>query len=139
MRIAIIGFGEMGKLVYEAALHRGHLVEIIVDKHNRKASFTKLTVAALSRIDIAIDFSSGGSALEHLDICAGAGVDLVMGTTGWDGQLSEAKRIVKENDIGFLWSDDFSRAGSSAEEGAVKVAEWLNQKKGFFEMSDFLK
>jgi 4-hydroxy-tetrahydrodipicolinate reductase len=123
MKIALLGFGGMGKVVRTIALERGHEVPVIVDpsavevddshRHDALASATavKLDVAALKGIDVVIDFSSGDAVMENLKTCKEAGVNMVEGATGWYGKLDEVKKLVGGNDdskIGFLWSSNFS-------------------------------
>lgn len=106
MKIALIGFGGMGKVVARIALERGHEVPIIVDPHDEAATSKDLNVAALRGVDLAIDFSNAEAVLENAKACAEAGVNLIVGTTGWYGKLDEVRKIVEG--IGFLYSSNFS-------------------------------
>lgn len=112
MKIALLGFGGMGKVVRTIALERGHEVPVIVDPSAKEATSGKLDTAALKGMDVVIDFSNGDSVLENAKICAEAGVNLVEGATGWYGKLDEIKKVVGSKDaggkIGFMWSSNFS-------------------------------
>jgi 4-hydroxy-tetrahydrodipicolinate reductase len=74
MKIALLGYGKMGKTIESIATDRGHE---IVARVNSPESFT------LADADVAIDFSIPDSAVDHLTKCFEAGVPVVSGTTGW--------------------------------------------------------
>lgn len=98
----------MGKVVACIAKERGHEVCAIVDPHDEAATSKTLDVSALAGMDCAIDFSNAEAVLENVGACREAGVNLVVGTTGWYGKLSEVRKIVEGGDVGFLYSSNFS-------------------------------
>lgn len=107
MKIALIGYGNMGRSVERAARERGHSIVGIFDI---KGDHT-LTPAALVEAEVAIDFSSAAAVLDTTHICVVAGVPIVVGTTGWSDSIDDVRRIVEKdgrNDVGFLWSPNFS-------------------------------
>lgn len=106
MKIALIGFGGMGKAVQRIALERGHEVSVIIDSNNEAGTTPALTKDVLRGVAVAIDFSLGDAVMEHVKTCAEAGVNLVVGTTGWYDKLDEVKAAA--DGIGFLWSSNFS-------------------------------
>lgn len=112
MKLALLGFGGMGKAVRTIALERGHDVPVIVDPGAEEVVlqaggfFKKLSKGVLSGVDVVIDFSQGDAIMENLRICQEAGINLVEGATGWYGKLEEVKKMVSK--IGFLWSSNFS-------------------------------
>ncbi|MFA5948556.1 MAG: 4-hydroxy-tetrahydrodipicolinate reductase [Candidatus Gracilibacteria bacterium] len=108
MNIALIGFGGMGKTVSAIAKERGHQIKTIFDPADPMANYKNLTDENLKEIDVAIDFSSPLAAMEDIDICSKAGVNLIMGTTGWYENMDKVKEIILSSDIGFLWSSNFS-------------------------------
>ncbi len=115
MKIALIGYGAMGKVVRRVAEERGHEVVVIVDpgasKNSDKigaATYQELSAEALNGVEVAIDFSQAEGLLNDVQICRDAGVNLVMGTTGWYEQMDEVKKVVGDGNIGFLWSSNFS-------------------------------
>jgi 4-hydroxy-tetrahydrodipicolinate reductase len=108
MNILLIGFGGMGRQVHSVALEHGHLVTV-VDPRSEEANFKNLgDVTNLSEFDIAIDFSLGDFALENVEICAEAGLNIVLGSTGWYSQMDKIKKLVENSNIGLLWSSNFS-------------------------------
>ena len=105
----------MGKVIHRIALERGHEVPVIVDPSDEKATTTALNVELLNGIDVVIDFSSMEAVLENVAICKNAGVNLVMGTTGWYEKMEEVKKLIcgegsnnTNASIGVIWSSNFS-------------------------------
>lgn len=108
MKIALLGFGGMGKVVRTIALERGHEVPVIVDPSAAEATAKRLDLDALKGVDVVIDFSSGSAVFENAKICAEAGVNLVIGSTGWYEKLEELKKKLSATKIGWMWSSNFS-------------------------------
>lgn len=100
MKIGLIGYGKMGKMVEQHALSKGHT---IIAKVDSKTPFDCLTQA-----DICIDFTTPEVALDNIRKVAALGVNLVMGTTGWYEHIETVKAIVNESNIGFLYAANFS-------------------------------
>jgi 4-hydroxy-tetrahydrodipicolinate reductase len=90
MKLALLGYGKMGKLIENLALEKGH------------------TIVPLQHADVALDFSHPDAVIKHIKEAAKLQKPLVMGTTGWYDHLDEAKSIVKKNNIGFIYSPNFS-------------------------------
>lgn len=108
MKIALIGFGGMGKAVHRIALERGHEVPVIIDHSETGATHQHCDESVLKDVDVVIDFSLADSVVKHLEICKKAGKNLVVGTTGWYEKLNEVRELLKDESIGFLWSSNFS-------------------------------
>lgn len=117
MKIALIGYGGMGKTVRRIAEERGHEVAAIIDPHASEATAHEVTADALARIDVAIDFSLADAVLTNVRTCMEAGVNVVMGTTGWYDKIEEVRRMIEDPKkegreilpaVGFLWSSNFS-------------------------------
>lgn len=100
MRIAIYGYGKMGKAIEAAAQARGHEVILRVGSHN---AGTPPTGA-----DVAIEFSKPDQALTNMQLCLANGVPVVLGTTGWYDRLNEVKRAVEDHQGSLLWASNFS-------------------------------
>ena len=103
MKIALIGYGKMGKLCQEIALKRNHQV-ITIDPLN--ADHSEINAQSLAEVDVCIDFSSPKVVLENIRKVAELNKNLVVGTTGWYDHLEEVKEITKN--IGFLYASNFS-------------------------------
>jgi 4-hydroxy-tetrahydrodipicolinate reductase len=107
MKIALVGYGGMGHAVGRIASERGHEV-VVVDPHAEEAVCASLAEADLDEVDVVVDFSLGEFALDHLELCAERGVNLVIGSTGWYDSLPEVREKVESRDIGMMWSSNFS-------------------------------
>lgn len=99
MKIALLGYGRMGKEIEKIAISRGH--EIVI----RKAADTEID---LTQADVAIDFSIPTSAFENITNCFKNGVPVVSGTTGWLDNYSKALDICEENKGAFIYASNFS-------------------------------
>lgn len=104
MKIALIGYGKMGKTIEEIALKRGHTVDLKIDI-DTIGSFTKEN---LSTCDVAIEFTGPHSAKDNLLKCMNAGIPTVSGSTGWLGQRAEVDALCKEKNGSFLYASNFS-------------------------------
>lgn len=104
MRLALIGYGKMGKAIEEVALHRGHEVIIKIDQPNLH-EFTKENLATA---DVAIEFTGPHSALNNVRKCLEFGVPVVCGSTGWTEHLGEMKKLCADKLGGFIYSSNYS-------------------------------
>jgi 4-hydroxy-tetrahydrodipicolinate reductase len=104
MKIALIGYGKMGKAIEEIALQRGHEIVLKIDVDN-VSDFNK---ANLDRADVAIEFTSPHSAFDNVKRCLEAGVHLVCGSTGWLGNWNEVKSICEKTNGSFVYSSNYS-------------------------------
>ncbi|MBP8824751.1 MAG: 4-hydroxy-tetrahydrodipicolinate reductase [Flavobacteriales bacterium] len=100
MKIALYGYGKMGKAVEQAALARDHQVVLRVDQHNAGTP--------PSGADVAIEFSRPEQALANMRLCMDHQVPVVVGTTGWYDRLEEVKGMVKDRQGSLLWASNFS-------------------------------
>ena len=103
MKIALFGYGKMGQLVEQVARAQGHQFAAIFSRSSCLPCEKKLSEA-----DVAIDFSVGACVLEHLSLCLSRGKPLVIGTTGWEDQIAEARHLVLKNDGSCLHAPNFS-------------------------------
>ncbi len=107
MRIAILGYGKMGKLVETIAAREGWEVGPKLDIQENPDG-RGITPASMHGVDVAIEFSTPEAVLPNIQAAARAGVQLVIGTTGWSHQRSEVQRIVDESGIGLIYGANFS-------------------------------
>ncbi|MDQ6653836.1 MAG: hypothetical protein M3Y84_13975, partial [Acidobacteriota bacterium] len=111
MRLALIGYGAMGRLVSNLVTSQGRADndEIGVTLTSRDASQSVRDLASSLRgHDVAIDFSVGTAVIKHVRACALAAVPLVEGTTGWKEQEAEARQIVNEHNAALVYGANFS-------------------------------
>ena len=107
MKLAIIGYGKMGHLVEHLAPEYGFDVSLRLDiAENEKGQ--GITQERFRGIDVAVDFSVPEAVLTDIERLCSAGVNAVIGTTGWTDQMSRAKAAVETGRIGLVWSPNFS-------------------------------
>ncbi|MCX6275498.1 MAG: 4-hydroxy-tetrahydrodipicolinate reductase [Bacteroidetes bacterium] len=104
MKIALIGYGKMGKAIEQIALKKGHEIVLKISEEN----LSDLTSANLSIADVAIEFTQPHAAYDNVLKCFAANVPVVCGTTGWYQQLEEAKKICLEKNHSFFHATNFS-------------------------------
>lgn len=104
IKIALIGYGKMGKAIEEIALQRGHEIVLKIDVDNA----ADLTAANLQKADAAIEFTGPHSAFNNVMKCLEYGVPLVCGSTGWLEKMEEAKAYCKQQNGCFLYASNFS-------------------------------
>lgn len=104
MKIALLGYGKMGQIIERFALERGHEVVLKISIDNRE----DLTVSNLRKADVAIDFSVPDAAISNIYTCFEANVPVVVGTTGWYGQLQEVKNECLSRNNSLLYGSNFS-------------------------------
>ncbi len=98
MKLAIVGYGKMGRMVDSLAGEYGFDVAARVDE----------TPESLPAVDVAIEFSTPASALENIERLARLGVHTVVGTTGWFAQLTQAQAAVERAGTGLVYGSNFS-------------------------------
>ena len=104
MKIALIGYGKMGKAIEEIALQRGHEISLKISSAN-KADLTKEN---LQRCDIAIEFTNPENAINNLHTCIDAQVPVICGSTGWVANEEEIKNYCTEKKGALLFASNFS-------------------------------
>ena len=104
MKIAIIGYGKMGKAIEEIAINKGHEIILKMNSQNL-ADFTKVN---LQKADVCIEFTTPHTAFENVKRCLEAGVPTVCGSTAWLEKLEEAKQIAIDQHTAFLYASNFS-------------------------------
>lgn len=104
MKIALIGYGKMGKTIERIAKERGHEIVSVIDVDNTD----DFESAAFKSADVAIEFTMPTVAQENVRRAFAAGVPLVCGTTGWIENLQQLKNEVQEKGNTLFWSSNFS-------------------------------
>jgi 4-hydroxy-tetrahydrodipicolinate reductase len=107
MNLAIVGYGKMGRLVEQLAPEYGFRVALKLDEFNN-VDFAGITRENFAGVDVALEFSIPSATVENIERIAALGVNLVVGTTGWLGELERVKAIVERSGIGLVWSPNFS-------------------------------
>jgi 4-hydroxy-tetrahydrodipicolinate reductase len=104
MKIALLGYGKMGKEIEKIALERQH--EIVL-KVNRENSST-FTLDELKKADVAIEFSTPHSVISNIGKCFEADVPVVVGSTGWYDGFEEIKKRCITDNKGLFYATNFS-------------------------------
>lgn len=107
MNIAIVGYGKMGHIIEHLAVSRGISVKLKLDEFNN-GNFEGITADNFLGIDVAIDFSLPSTVVGNIERIAPLGVNLVIGTTGWQQQMPRVKSIVEQYGVGLVWSPNYS-------------------------------
>ncbi len=107
MKLVLIGYGAMGKLVANLAAQQNHEVSVILRSADAERSVEDLA-ESLRGYDVAIDFSVARAVRRTVTACAWAGLALVEGTTGWQSELPEVKNVVSEYDGALIYGANFS-------------------------------
>ncbi len=100
MKIALLGYGKMGKVIEQIALERGH--EIVVRKSSSDSYI------GLENADVAIDFSVPTAAVANITECLNTGIPIVSGTTGWLEEYPKMESLCKEKKGAFIYGSNFS-------------------------------
>ena len=106
MKIALLGYGKMGKEIEKIALQKGHSISFKITKDNKE----EIQKIAPQNTDVVIEFTSPESAFENVKFCLEKGVSVVCGSTGWNTQKKEIEKLVLESskNIAFFWASNFS-------------------------------
>jgi 4-hydroxy-tetrahydrodipicolinate reductase len=106
MNVVVLGRGKTGALVAEVARQRGHGVGVLGAADNPGGS--ALTAEKLSGVDVVIDFTTPSAVVNNIEACVRAGKNMVVGTTGWYGDLDKIRQIVEKSGTGLLYAANFS-------------------------------
>jgi 4-hydroxy-tetrahydrodipicolinate reductase len=104
MKIALIGYGKMGKAIEAIAVAKGHEIVHRIDQNNQHL----LEKEELSKADVAIEFTGPETAYNNILKCFAANVPVVCGSTGWLEHLPAVKSLCLEQHQGFLYASNFS-------------------------------
>ncbi|MPT32825.1 MAG: 4-hydroxy-tetrahydrodipicolinate reductase [Chryseobacterium sp.] len=100
MKIALVGYGKMGKIIDEIAQSRGH--EIVARLKETP------TTESLNNADVVIEFSNPEAAFENIKVCLENNIPVICGTTGWLDKKTEIEKVTLENNSAFLYGSNFS-------------------------------
>ena len=123
MKIALIGYGKMGKEIEKIYLSRNHQTGLIIDIINLE----ELTVENLRKCDVAIEFTTPSTAVDNYFKCFDASIPVVSGTTGWLDRREEVYQICKVNECTFFYGSNFSVGVNLFFELNRKLAEMMTQ------------
>jgi 4-hydroxy-tetrahydrodipicolinate reductase len=104
MKIALLGYGKMGKEIEKIALDRKHEITLVIDINNQY----EFTVENLKKANVAIDFSTPHTAYSNILKCFEAGIPVVCGTTGWLEKLDDIRKRCAGNTQTFFYASNYS-------------------------------
>lgn len=104
MKIAIIGYGKMGKAIEEIAVSKGHEIVLKIDVSNT-SDFTKENV---QKANVAIEFTGPHTAFENISKCIQWGVPVISGSTGWLAHFEKVKKLCEEKKGCLIYASNFS-------------------------------
>lgn len=104
MKIAIVGYGKMGKTIEKLALEKGHEIVLKIGAKN----FEELNAGNLQLAEVVIEFSNPENAFQNIIKCLDAGIPVVSGTTGWLNRMGEAKSVCEKKGGAFFYASNFS-------------------------------
>ncbi len=107
MKIAIVGYGKMGRMIEGVASSRGHEVIARFDIDNNQNG-EGLTVENLNGVDVAIEFSTPETTVENMRRLIGLRIPVVVGTTGWYARLEEIKQLAADHNSSLVYGANFS-------------------------------
>ena len=120
MKIALIGYGKMGKAIEEIAISRGHEVALKCTSKNT------IEDADFSTVDVAIEFTKPELAVKHINFCLDKNISLVVGTTGWNNDLDSIKEKTNSVNGSLLHASNFSVGVNVFFELNKKLAELMS-------------
>ena len=123
MKTAIIGYGKMGREIEKILTARGHEVALIVDVDNAG----DLNASKMAGIDVAIEFTTPGTALGNILKCLEIGVPVVCGTTAWTAHLPEVELLCRERGGAFFYASNYSIGVNVAFELNRRLAAMMNR------------
>ena len=100
MRIALFGYGKMGRMIEQIALQRGQTIACRIDIGAKEINY--------SDFDVAIDFSTPDAAFQNISGCFNHGIPVIAGTTGWLDKYDEAVELCISKKSGFIYASNFS-------------------------------
>ncbi len=122
MKIALFGYGKMGKEIEQIALNRGHEIVLKI-RENEKYD--------ISKADIGIDFSVPNAALHNIISCFKNNIPVISGTTGWLDDFDKALTVCKENKGSFIYASNFSIGVNLFFELNKSLAKMMNPHKDY--------
>jgi 4-hydroxy-tetrahydrodipicolinate reductase len=108
MKIAIVGYGGMGKMIEQEALAKGIEIASIIDFVAKGAAHKEISKESMKDVDVAIDFTHPSSVMANIKKYCELKVNAVIGTTGWYDKVDEVKQMVKKSGISLIWASNFS-------------------------------
>lgn len=136
MKIALVGYGRMGKAIYALSKNSKDSVVAIIDSFSNDKEVTAINISesSLKHADVVIDFSSPNSAVDNIKKYAELHLPAVIGTTGWYDRIDEVEKILSDNSSKAVYSGNFS-LGVAIFSRIVKYASHLFNKIPLYDVT----
>ena len=119
MKIALLGYGKMGKEIEKISIERGHSISVIIDKED--------DVKSLIGSDVAINFSTPSSAVSNIKLALYSSIPIISGTTGWLENYNEIVEYSKNTKTSFMYASNYSLGVNLFFELNKKLTSLLNK------------
>ena len=119
MKIALLGYGKMGKEIEKISIKRGHSISVIIDKED--------DVKSLIDSDVAINFSTPSSAVSNIKLALDSSIPVISGTTGWLENYNEIVEYSKNTETSFMYASNYSLGVNLFFELNKKLTSLLNK------------
>lgn len=123
MKIALLGYGRMGKTIEEIAIQRGHKIVLKVDENTKEYD--------IKIADIAIDFSIPSVAFNNISNCINNNIPVISGTTGWLDKYSAVIELCEQKNGGFIYASNFSLGVNIFFELNEQLAKMMHQLEAY--------
>jgi len=120
MKIALIGYGKMGKQIEQICLERKHEIVGIANEIHEVEN-------AISNADIAIEFTNPNAVFSIIEMCVIKNIPIVVGATGWYDKIEDVKQLVEKNKASMLYASNFSIGANLFFEMSKKVSEIMKR------------
>ncbi len=107
INLALLGFGKMGKTLAQLAPQRGFEVSLVMDIDVNDQS-RGITREKFKGVDVCVDFTTPQAVVENVHRVAALGVNLVVGTTGWQKHQAEVRKVIEQAGVGMVYAANFS-------------------------------
>jgi 4-hydroxy-tetrahydrodipicolinate reductase len=125
MKIGLAGYGKMGRAIEEIAIERGH--EILFKSN----SVFPLNERDINSVDVVIEFTKPDLAVQHIEMVINEKKPIVVGTTGWNNELSKVEDLVNANDGSLLYASNFSIGVNLFFELNEKLAQLMSYRNHY--------
>lgn len=126
MKIALLGYGKMGKTIESIAIERGHEIVLKVTSQNKDYS-----IEELSKADVAIEFSVPDSVKENIFKCFEANIPIVVGTTAWYNEFESISEMCLTKQQSLFYATNFSIGVNLFFEVNKKLASFMNEHRNY--------
>jgi len=127
MKIALLGYGKMGKAIEVIALQRGHEISLKVGSFNSN----ELSLDSFNTIDVAIDFSTPSTAQQNIELALRSKTPIISGTTGWLKNIDLVNKLCVAENSAFLYASNFSLGVNLFFELNKKLASLMSKHQNY--------